>query len=304
MVPRQAKVVRQFHPELGRWSEIPFGQDSRNLIAGFVRRHTSIFMAPHAAWRDGWLQHQPQDAVPYPLDQGDSIGSEALLYLVDDMPILDPPCMLQHRLLMEDGKVYDFRTTEFSQARREDYFRRYTPWTFEEPSWMGTAAAEFVLGKGGALELLRELRGLASIVDASQDALSGWAPQARRLLNLMEKLRAVDPFLDWLLDFAPDFDSGLYLLLFLARGLSAHPEYTECLFLVGAAQSGKDVLIKMLQKLAGTGPNHLLAAMRWGYLTEKSRGSSEGCSPFLRAAAAARFLIFSPAGLSLGKICA
>ena len=79
-----------------------------------------------------------------------------------------------------------------------------------------------------------------------------------------------------LLDFScENVDEAIYFGEQSSRGLSAHPEYTECFALCGAAQSGKDVWISMLQKLCGTGPRH------------------EGCSPFLRAAAGCRFLIFS-----------
>ena len=54
-----------------------------------------------------------------PLNSGNflnSIGQEALRYLTDEVPPLDLPCNLRHRLLMEDGQVYDFKTKSFARA--------------------------------------------------------------------------------------------------------------------------------------------------------------------------------------------
>ena len=182
---------------------------------------------------------------------------------------------------------------EAEQARREDCFSRYTPWTFEEPAWVGTEIEEFILGEDGIVPLLHRLD-VACIEDAALQHFCGAAPWARRLKLLLEKVRGQDPFLDWLLDFACDnVDEALYFGKQNSRAVSAHPVYTECFALCGAARSGKDVWLSMVQKLCGTGPCHLVATMKWGQLMPKAGGSAEGCSPFLRAAAAARFLIFS-----------
>ena len=196
-------------------------------------------------------------------------------------------------MLLGDGQVYDFRTMKLSRARREDCFSRYMPWTFEEPAWVGTEIEEFILGEDGVVPLLHRLD-VACIEDAALQHFCGAAPWARRLKLLLEKVRGQDPFLDWLLDFACDnVDEALYFGKQNSRGVSAHPDYTECFALCGAARSGKDVWLNMVQKLCGTGPCHLVATMKWGQLMPKAGGSAEGCSPFLRAAAAARFLIFS-----------
>ncbi|CAE7944697.1 unnamed protein product, partial [Symbiodinium sp. KB8] len=53
-------------------------------------------------------------------------------------------------------------------------------------------------------------------------------------------------------------DSKVYFKEMASRGLRAHPEYTEKELRTFGSQK--------LQKLCGTGPHHLVASMKWGYL--------------------------------------
>ena len=235
--------------------------------------------------------------VSYPLGKPsflNTLAHESLIYLRCPAPKLDDPLRTNHRVLFEDGWVYDFRDGSFSRAKRSDFFKRSLPWKHCRPDWWGNEEV-----RKAAKELMELLKKSprASVVEDSlrtEETFNMRRKDARRVIQLFEKLSAYDPFLKWLLASNEDVDEAVYVGKNLARALAGHPAFCELMWNCGPAQSGKDLGVSILQALAGTGSaGGYCATLKWGYCMKGANTSMEGCSPFLSATDGARFVFVS-----------
>ena len=71
-------------------------------------------------------------------------------------------------------------------------------------------------------------------------------PLARRIRDLFVKARAIK-FVDWLVSWTEDLDETIWWGEQFARAASSHPRFTELAWLAGFAESGKDLLVSILQ---------------------------------------------------------
>jgi len=255
-----------------------------------------------------------RDAVlPDPLQNGafcSSVASEAIMHMRMDIPELDDPEAVRHKLLFACGSLYDFRDGTFRFGQRADRIARHLPWKFVEPQWPD-AAKELVNGPNGLAELLLKLHRakVPSLVEAArgETVLEAFCKaDASRAIDLFHELAKHDEFTKFLLEWTLDVDEALLWLKWLTRGASSHPRFTEAIWLVGAAQGGKDVVVALIQAFGGTGSDGIVAELKWKYVTSKECGGTESCAPFLRACAAARYIIVSevpnkPISMSLLK---
>ena len=69
---------------------------------------------------------------------------------------------------------------------------------------------------------------------------------ARRIRDLFGKARAIK-FVDWLVSWTEDLDETIWWGEQFARAASSHPRFTELAWLAGFAESGKDLLVSILQ---------------------------------------------------------
>ena len=208
--------------------------------------------------------------VSYPLGKPsflNTLAHESLIYLRCPAPKLDDPLRTNHRVLFEDGWVYDFRDGSFSHAKRSDFFKRSLPWKHCRPDWWGNEEV-----RKAAKELMELLKKSprASIVEDSlrtEETLGMRRRDARRVQELWDKLCAYDPFLKWLSASNEDVDEAIYVGKNFARALAGHPAFCELIWNCGPAQSGKDLGVAILQALAGTGSaGGYCATLKWGYL--------------------------------------
>ena len=157
-----------------------------------------------------------------------------------------------------------------------------------------------VCGPGGMFDLLCSFyeKNGTSVVDAANDItlpMGELRVIAKKILVAIEELASVDRLVKFFLTWTTDVDEMLIWLKWLARGASSHPRFTEATWLVGAAEGGKDMMIALIQTLFGTGDDGLVATLSYQYITKQCGdwGNGEGCAPFLRSCAAARFIVIS-----------
>ena len=301
LVPEGDNVFLQYLPDKGRWEAQKICDKG---LHGFARQYSRIFEPVHCCWVDGVLQKRPRGdrlrphvEVSYPLGKPSflkTLAHESLIYLRCPAPKLDDPLRTNHRVLFEDGWVYDFRDGSFSRAKRSDFFKRSLPWKHCRPDWWGNEEV-----RKAAKELMELLKKStrASIVEDSlptEETLGMRRRDARRVMQLFEKLCAYDPFLKWLSASNEDIDEAIYVGKNFARALAGHPAFCELIWNCGPAQSGKDLSVAILQALAGTGSTGgYCATLKWGYCMKGANTSMEGCSPFLSATDGARFVFVS-----------
>ncbi len=277
----------------------------------FARKHMHIFAFPVFVWRFGsWLVGAEETVLPDPLQSGpfcSSVAAEAMMYMKLDVPSLDDSERVRHKLLFACGTLYDFRSNTFRRGERADRICRHLPWRYAEPQW-GHETKQLYDELSNLLLELHKAK-VPSIVEAStgstvMEAFSKM--KALRVVALFKELAEHDDFLQFLTEWALDVDEALLWLKWLARGASSHPRFTEATWLVGAAQGGKDVIVAVIQAFGGCGNDGVVAELKWKYVTNKDGGGTESCAPFLRACAAARFIIVSevpnkPISMSLLK---
>jgi len=212
------------------------------------------------------------------------------------VPPLDDPEHVRHKLLFSCGTLYNFETDTFRRGERSDRIQRHLPWAFEDAAW-DPAVCELVRGKGGLFETLDLFykNGGRSIVAGArgenvEDALRG--QQAQRVQGIMQKLAAADAFVKFLLDWTMDIDEALLWLKWLTRGASSHARFCEAIWLVGAAQGGKDIIVALVMAFGGSASDGIVASLKWRYVTSR-HGGTESCAPFLRSCSSARFILVS-----------
>ena len=116
---------------------------------------------------------------------------------------------------------------------------------------------------------------------------------ARRVESLMKKLAAVDPLVKFFMTWTLNLDETFYILRKICGGFFAFARFTECLWIVGAAESGKDLVLGIIQSLAGEEKDGLTAVLPFTYVTDSKSQGRDAHSAFLQECAGARFIIVS-----------
>ena len=63
-------------------------------------------------------------------------------------------------------------------------------------------------------------------------------------------------------------------------GLAGHPDFTETIWKICPAQSGKDILLAFLQSLAGVGEEHFVSYLHSGIFVQEVRHLHRRVQPF------------------------
>jgi hypothetical protein len=210
-----------------------------------------------------------------------SVASEAVLYLISDMPPLDDTERVRHKILFACGTLYDFIAGTSRRGERSDRVCRHLPWNYAPTPVLDASIAGLV----AKLETFHKDGGTI-VTGIDTDA-------ARSICRETRELATRDPFLKFMLSWCVDVDEVFLWIKWLTRGGSSHPRFTEATWLVGAAQGGKDVMIGLVQAFGGTSSDGVVANLKWNYITSRRGGGVESCAPFLRSCAAARFIIVS-----------
>ena len=290
VVPRNnPKVMQEFHEKGRYWTESPFTRDDAQL---FARKHINVFAPVNFCWRDGKLTGEAMSILPDPLLSGafcSSVATEAVMHMKVDAGPMDDPEAVRHQLLFACGTLYDFRTDSFRRGEPADRIHRHLPWAYVAPSWPEGVAGDLVVSLG-------RLAKVPSVVAAMQGSTLPEAfdrAEANKVTETLARLAEHDEFVRFLLDWTVDVDEALLWLKWLARGASSHPRFTEAVWLVGAAQGGKDIAVALIQAFGGVESSGIVAELKWKYVTNREGGGTETCAPFLRACTAARFIIVS-----------
>ena len=90
-----------------------------------------------------------------------------------------------------------------------------------------------------------------------------------------------------------DWNLVVYFARWVARMLSSHPCFTECLYLWGSAGAGKDALVSSLVAFLGDGRTEYVNTENGAWLAAATRRDREAASPKLMAMKGARLLLFS-----------
>ena len=296
LVPRHAaKTVEEFVDATRTWSSTPRDREDLFLMC---RKRMGIFRAVKCEYRNFKYRPGPKRDLQDPLlDPAFSNGVciEALLFLKTQVRPLDSPDFVRHQIMFSCGTLYNFATGTSRRGEPSDRVGRHCNASFEKPDLPSALMAELEGPDGLAANLLQFFKdGGTSIMDALAGADAGLRLQrASRIRYLLEQASNHDALFKFLQTWTMDLDEMIMIARFLSRGFSAHPRFTEALWIVGAAEGGKDLFLSILQACMGEGVGGTTQILPYGYLTSQGTGRTEGCSPFLRACSGARFVIVS-----------
>ena len=212
------------------------------------------------------------------------------------MTALDDPEHVRHKVLFDNGILYDFIADTFRPGTRADRMSRRCPHAFKEPSWTPELEAK-IFKENGFFKNLAKFEHHAKGKTLDEVAHNGGVHNYLlrclqiRIYALMDTIAEEDEFFAFLLKWTKSKDEFIVWMKWMARGMSAHPRFCEAVWLVGAAQGGKDIIIALIQTWGGLDTGYC-APLSYGYVTKKNT-RTEGCAPFLRACAGARFVFVS-----------
>lgn len=109
----------------------------------------------------------------------------------------------------------------------------------------------------------------------------------------MEKLAFHDDLVKFFLTWTFNLDEAIYFLRNLCRGLFAYARFTEALWVVGAAESGKDLMLAIIQAMAGEEKDGYIAILPFSYVTDSRSQGRDAHTAFLQECAGARFILVS-----------
>ena len=235
---------------------------------------------------------EPLDAVSFI----SVIAKEALQWLKLAVRPLDDPLFVRGKLLFGCGTVYDYKTGSTRRGEPEDRICKRIPHDFKLPEWLGDPDVQELLDPESGLtaSIVKFWKaGGKSLVQAKLGGDAGVHMQlAARIEGFFDTLRSKDRMLGALCNWTDDLDEVIYHGMNFARGAARDERPTECIWLAGAAETGKDFYLNLISGFAD-GPQGMLANLPYGYLTNISGSRKEGASAFLSACEAAGFIVVS-----------
>jgi hypothetical protein len=200
-------------------------------------------------------------------------------------------------LPFQNGIVYDFGEMRPREMRPHFITMKKIPHYYEE--WKAPAAVQvrfrmcmdalYKWEQDGNLDLLPEPA--TGDVQRGLTRKAGNPKLAEELASALRAIPGVGFFLNCF-----DIDCAIYYLKWWARILSAHPRFTECLFVHGPPRSGKDALAGMFEQYLGGEDGYVSGLPQRFIMQEESRTRSfaqakEACQPFLAGLQGSRVAI-------------
>ena len=236
--------------------------------------------------------HDPLDQVSFV----NSIAKEALNWLKLDARALDDPQHVRGQLLFSCGTLYSYKSNTCRRGEPEDRITRRVPHPFEWPAWIGDPEVQAALDpEDGLTATIIKLWACGG--KSIEQALLGCNAcvlkvHALKIQEFFDVICRKDRMMQALRDWSEDLDETVYHGENFARGAARDERATECTWLSGAAETGKDFFLNLVSGFAD-GPSGLLANLPYGYLTNVAGSRKEGPSAFLSGCEAAGFIVVS-----------